>query len=372
MQVKFMREEIMRAINIVNRGVTKDTVVALGGIMIQANSDNTVAITSYSANICVKYIMNAEVSSAGSFVVDAKLFDNIAKKFNGEYINLDCDDKFVVNLKSGKSKIKIQGQSAEAYPKIENVKDTSSFSLSCSQLKNILKKTIPFAAVSAAKKPILVGVLFEIENGTLHNVASDGLRVAYTQTSVNADCENNSMVICLEALKEIAKVTPDIDTKIKIRSDGRNVVFEYENYIITARILSGQYLKYKSLMNNTPTVKATVDKHKFKETLERGLLIVNTDMLLDGKKKKKTPVVLSIGNEKIQLEAETQKGTVKDDCAAECYGELRIGFNCEYLIDMISVCDSETITLEMSNAVSAVYVHDTGNTTYLVLPVRLK
>ena len=34
MQVKFMREEIMRAINIVNRGVTKDTVVALGGIMI--------------------------------------------------------------------------------------------------------------------------------------------------------------------------------------------------------------------------------------------------------------------------------------------------------------------------------------------------
>ena len=365
MQVKFMREEIMRAINIVNRGVTKDTVVALGGIMIQANSDNTVAITSYSANICVKYIMNAEVSSAGSFVVDAKLFDNIAKKFNGEYINLDCDDKFVVNLKSGKSKIKIQGQSAEAYPKIENVKDTSSFSLSCSQLKNILKKTIPFAAVSAAKKPILVGVLFEIENGTLHNVASDGLRVAYTQTSVNADCENNSMVICLEALKEIAKVTPDIDTKIKIRSDGRNVVFEYENYIITARILSGQYLKYKSLMNNTPTVKATVDKHKFKETLERGLLIVNTDI-------QKTPVVLSIGNEKIQLEAETQKGTVKDDCAAECYGELRIGFNCEYLIDMISVCDSETITLEMSNAVSAVYVHDTGNTTYLVLPVRLK
>ena len=210
MQVKFMREEIMRAINIVNRGVTKDSAIALGGIMIQANSDNTVAITSYSANICVKYIMNAEVSSAGSFVVDAKLFDNIAKKFNGEYINLDCDDKFVVNLKSGKSKIKIQGQSAGAYPEIENVKDTSSFSLSCSQLKNILKKTIPFAAVSAAKKPILVGVLFEIENGTLHNVASDGLRVAYTQTSVNADCENNSMVICLEALKEIAKL--DMET----------------------------------------------------------------------------------------------------------------------------------------------------------------
>ena len=52
MQVKFMREEIMRAINIVNRGVTKDTVVALGGIMIQANSDNTVAITSYS---CLLY-----------------------------------------------------------------------------------------------------------------------------------------------------------------------------------------------------------------------------------------------------------------------------------------------------------------------------
>lgn len=131
-------------------------------------------------------------------------------------------------------------------------------------------------------------------------------------------------------------------------------------------------MKYKSLMKNAPTVKATVDKHEFKETLERGLLIVNTDMLLDGKKFQKTPVVLSIGNEKIQLEAETQKGTVKDDCAAECEGELRIGFNCEYLIDMISVCDSETITLEMSNAVSAVYVHDTGNTTYLVLPVRLK
>lgn len=75
---------------------------------------------------------------------------------------------------------------------------------------------------------------------------------------------------------------------------------------------------------------------------------------------------------KYNLRQETQKGTVKDDCAAECYGELMIGFNCEYLIDMISVCDSETITLEMSNAVSAVYVHDTGNTTYLVLPVRLK
>lgn len=195
-------------------------------------------------------------------------------------------------------------------------------------VKKHFKKNNSFCGGKCGKKPILVGVLFEIENGTLHNVASDGLRVAYTQTSVNADCENNSMVICLEALKEIAKVTPDIDTKIKIRFDSRNVVFEYENYIITARILSGQYLKYKSLMNNTPTVKATVDKHKFKETLERGLLIVNTDMLLEQAKKfQKTPVVLSIGNDKIQLEAETQKGTVKDDCAAECEGELRIGFN---------------------------------------------
>ena len=38
-------------------------------------------------------------------------------------------------------------------------------------------------------------------------------------------------MICLEALEKIAKVTPDIDTKIKTRSDGRNVVFEYENIL---------------------------------------------------------------------------------------------------------------------------------------------
>ena len=72
-------------------------------------------------------------------------------------------------------------------------------------------------------------------------------------------------------------------------------------------------MKYKSLMNNTPTNKATVDKHKFKELLERGLLIVNMDICcLTAKLRKHLSFCLSVMTKYNLVETH---GHVKDDCA---------------------------------------------------------
>ena len=171
MKFRTFKYNIIRAIKVINHAVNAETMKMLGGILIDANAPNMVELTAYSNDIKIKYYVRADVEQKGTVVCNPKYLMNISKGENMEVI-ISTDKDNVIEMKIGTYKQKWQGTVAENYPKISMPECNNELMLEQERFREILTKTVPFAAPTVGYRPQYNGVLFDIKNETLHNVST--------------------------------------------------------------------------------------------------------------------------------------------------------------------------------------------------------
>ena len=93
MKFSCYRDNILKAINSVVKGVaSKTTMPILEGILIQTN-DNDIKLTTYDLEIGIEYVMECEVQEQGSTVVNAIMFSEIIRKLPDTEISISINDK---------------------------------------------------------------------------------------------------------------------------------------------------------------------------------------------------------------------------------------------------------------------------------------
>lgn len=372
MKIRFYRNDLIDIVNIVSKAISsKSALPILSALKIRAATDGTVTFEATCIAMSIKHTAQAQVEQGGEIAVEARMFSEIIKRFSGNEIDFESDAEYVIQLKSGKSKFKIQGLSADEFPQTTEIENKYNFTISPLLLQSLIKRSVPFAAESEGKKPVLQGVLFDIKNNELYVVASDGLRLSYIPTHLHIDSEDKQFIIHAQVLKDMPKFEGDSD--ITVISDGRCMLFEYGNYSVKTCLLEGIYLSYEKLLKQNTKIKITVFKNDMLNSIERVALMANSDSLLDGKKFSRPPAIINISGGKVEISCETNKGTVKDVINAEIDGDdLKIGFNCSFLKDALQSYSSDKVTMEMSTPTSACIMKDADNSIYLVLPVRLR
>ncbi len=371
MKIRFLKDEMIESVGIVSKAISSKSILPiLSTIKITAAVSGYVTVEASCISMSIKHTIQAQVEQGGEIAVEARMFGEIIKRLPGDMIDFDSDADYVIRMKGGKSNFKIQGLSAAEFPATNEIENKYGFTISQNVLQSIIKKTIPFAAQGEGKKPILQGVLFDIRENELYAVASDGLRLTYIETHLHTDVEDKKIVIPAETLKNLPKFGKD---DIEVVSDGRNMLFRYENCEITASLLDGEYLDYKRILQQETKIKVSVNKSDFLHSIDRVALIANSDNMLDGKKFNKPPARMNIKDGKIEITCVTNKGDVTDMVDAEINGgELIIGFNCDYIRDALNAYTEDTVTMEMSTPTSACILVDADGSKYMVLPVRMK
>ena len=80
MKIVCYKENMIKAINSVVKGVaSKTTMPILEGILIQTN-DNEVKLTTYDLELGIEYVIECDVKEQGSTVVNATMFSEIIRK----------------------------------------------------------------------------------------------------------------------------------------------------------------------------------------------------------------------------------------------------------------------------------------------------
>lgn len=374
MKFSCSRDSLLDIVNIVQKAVSqKSTMSILECIKIDASGDGNVVLTGNNLDLCIEYNAKFNVREGGAIALQSKMFGEIVRRLPDGTVSIDINpENNVTKIKCGLSEFNIQGLNSMEYPAAPVLDEKYRFDVDQADLKKLIRKTISFISVTEGKKPILTGALFEIKNGYLNVVASDGHRLAVVKHELTEQVENSKFVIPGATLRELLKLLKDEGSVSVIVSD-RHVLFDFGYYQVYTRLLDGDFLKYEAIINVVNTINVICEKQYIMGCLERAMLLINDEM--SSHSENKSPVKFNIAYNKIEVSCITSKGQVNDTVDVELDGgELIIGFNCRFMLDALSACDEDKIKMEFSAPTSGCFIRsaeEDDSYVYMVLPVRL-
>ena len=364
------RDNILKAINSVVKGVaSKTTMPILEGILIQTN-DNDIKLTTYDLEIGIEYVMECDVEEQGSTVVNAIMFSEIIRKLPDTEISISINEQNLLEIECEGSLYKLATMNPEEFPELPKIEVENSIKIEQNNLKNMIRKTI-FAVSSEESRPIFTGCLFEIKDGKLNVVAVDGFRLALRSTVLENQTSDFSAVIPGKTLNEVNKILADSFEPVKIGVAKNQALFEMDNCKIVTRLLDGEFLNYKSVIPNNWETRVRVNKSNIQNCFERISLISASSI----EKEKKYPVKVFVEIGKIVISCTNQTGEAKEEIYVTTEGKsLEAGFNPKYFLDSLKAIEDDEVFIEFGTKISPCIVKSVENNdyTYMILPIRLK
>ncbi len=363
MRIEINQKLLAAHTNIVQKAISsRTTLQILDGILLKT-VDGKLKLTATDLEIGIESYVDCNIIEEGSIVVNSRIFGDIVKRLPDSTVNISVVDSNI-NIKCENSEFNIKGSLAFEYPELPLVINQNTFKVPKDLLKSAIRQTI-FATTQDETRPILTGVLLEIEEGLGSFVALDGYRLALRSIPIETK-ENIKIVIPGRVLGELSKILDDTDEEITITVAPNHIIFDLGDTKVSSRLLEGQFINYKDIIRKDHKTSVRVDKKVLQDSLERASLLA--------KEEKANLVRLSIRDDQITIKSNTEIGDVNEQVFCHKDGDdLNIAFNFRYIIEGIKVIDSEEIDLFFMGELNPCIINPTDeeNYTYLVLPVRI-
>ncbi len=358
---------LVQGLNIAGRTVAqKSSLSVLEGILCKAGMG--LSLTGYNMETAITYMVEAEVTEAGSCILPARLFGDIIRRLPEGPVTVSVDESFNVSIRSGYAAFTISAENAEDYPELPDVNSGRSILIPQNKLKELICGTI-FSVSENQGRPIHTGVKFEVADESISAIAVDGFRLArrtwHPETGIGREL---SFVVPAAGLKEVEKILSDCEEDAAFTLGPKHIMFQIGGATLVCRLLEGDFLDWRRVVPTGCPVKLVANVNDLSASIERVGLIVS--------EKYKSPVRCVFSDQVLQLRTNTTIGEAQDRCSLAGDGkELEIGFNVRYLADALRAIPSEEVVLELTNGLSPIVltpVDEKYDFAYMVLPVRIK
>lgn len=364
------QKELANAISIVMKAVKQNTTKeVLKKVYLEAFNKN-IRLIGTDLELGIETIIDAEIIEEGEILLDTKTTYDLIRSISSEKIEIKTNERNEMNIKNQNSEFNLLCYDPEEYPELPMLEEEYAYKISRGLFKNMLEQ-IQFAIdIENDEKPFLTGALVEIEDENINIVSLDGYKMANRKAKIQASSnEKTSFIIPRVTILELIKIiNTNLEKDIIIYYDNNDgkVLFDLDNTKIISRLLTGNFIDYKELLNIDTELITKVNTNNFKKAIERALVLVDSSNPL---------VKLKLENNKMLITSNSEKGNTREVIDIEQSDfELEIGFNGKYLIDILKVIEDEDIKLHFSSSVSPLVIRSIDEPhyyNYLLLPVRI-
>lgn len=358
------KNELLKSVNIVLKAVpSKTTMPILECILLDASASE-IRFTANDMELGIETKVKGIIEEKGIIALDAKIFSDIIRKLPDNDVYISTDANYNTTITCEKARFVIPGKDGEDFAYLPVIEKTEGIELSQFTLKEIIRQTIFSIAVNENSK-LMTGELFEIKNNILKVVSLDGHRISIRKIELNDDYADRKVVVPGKTLNEISKIlSGEVEDKVKIFFTENHIVFEFDDTVVVSRLIEGEYFRIDQMLSSDYETKIQTNKKEFLDCIDRATLFV--------KESDKKPIIINIENESMQLNINTQIGSMKEDIDIEKEGkDIMIGFNPKFLIDALKVIDDEKVMIYLVNPKAPCFIKDEKESyIYLILPVN--
>lgn len=360
------REKLCEAVMNLSRAVaTKATFPVLEGIHMTASSEG-LKMMAYNLEIGMTKTIDITCAEEGSIVFKAKLLGDILRSMTGDTVSFEVNDRLVCKIKSGSTMFDIMGMPANDFPEMPTIEDCERLVFPCETLKDMVRQTIFATAAADAQKPILTGLLFDVEEDNVKVIGVDGYRLAVRKQMLNLG-KKMSFVISAKTIGEAVKIIKEDEENIEFFVGRRHVVMSIDGYSIISRKIEGEFIDYKKIMPSSFSTTLKVNTKDITSAIERISLIINDQL--------KTPMRCKIEADEIVFSCATALGRATDSYKTDIQGEqFEIGINNRFLTDALKACETDEAIINFNGSFASVIILpvEGDDFVYMVMPMKLK
>ncbi len=321
------------------------TMPILLNFLLELNGETlTVTASDLETTISVRLTPSmVEANDLNRIAIPAKMFLEVINSLAAQQITIEVKNDFSVEITAGTGKYKLVGEDPASYPTAIELEEPSLTTIQSSILVKAIGKTI-FATGTGELRPQMTGVLCEQTPEGTTFVATDAHKlVKYTRTDCKCD-EARSFILPKTPLSLLNKLLSSHKEEIdvKMENNRENVRFDFENYTLVSRLIEGKYPNYNMAIPDNNPNKLIIDRGLLYDSVKRVALFAN---------QVNNQVVFRMQGSDLLISAEdTDMATLaKEKLNCNYNGdELEIGFNANFLMEMLNNIDTELLLMEMS------------------------
>lgn len=361
------RDALLKPLNAVTGIVERrHTLPILANVLIEKRG-NALSFLATDLEIQITTASQGEVAGEDfRLTTSAKKLQDILRALpDGATVTLDQQDA-KLTLKAGKSRFNLQTLPAEDFPLLSvGAEPLSKLTVPQKALKALLAK-VQYAMAVQDIRYYLNGMLFIAEGNQLKLVATDGHRLAFACMTLDAEVARAEAILPRKTIVELAKLLTDSDDTVSIELLPNQARFAFGQSVIVSKVVDGKFPDYNRVIPLDNDKIFVIHRQPLLQALQRAAILAN-------EKFRGVRLTLASGSLSIQCTNSEQEEAEEELEIAYQGAPLEIGFNINYLTDVLTNLQVEQLQLAFGDANrSALFtLPEQADFKYIVMPMRI-
>ncbi len=376
MKVTVLQENLARGLGIVAKAVSpRSTLPVLANVMI-ASDEGRLRLSATNLEMGITCWIPARIDEEGSTTVPARTFSDLVSTLPSDQVLLKLDPSTqTLNVRGGTSTNDIKCIDSQEFPPMPVPDFADAVQINVGDFREMIHQ-VAFAASSDEARPVLMGVLVQVDKDKLTMAAADGFRLSVRKAVLSTPASASvSAIVPAQALKELARVASDGEEPIyMVLPKGRGqVVFRVKDVEVVSQLIDGTFPDYQQIIPRSYKSRTLVSTASLLKACKQAEIFAR-----EGSNVARFNIKSAQGEmqpSEVEISA-TSEETGKNETIVEATvdgGGLLIAFNVKFLREALEVIRTPNVALETSAPNAPGVVKPVGDDQFLhvIMPMHL-
>ncbi|MDP1548057.1 MAG: DNA polymerase III subunit beta [Anaerolineales bacterium] len=376
MKVTVLQENLARGLSVVSRAVSpRSTLPVLSNILV-ATDEGRLRLSATNLELGITCWIPARIDENGSTTVPARTFSDLVSAMPNDQVQLTLDVKTQnLHVKGGASNNDIKCIDAQEFPPLPTPEMDGAVQLNVADFKEMIHQ-VAFAASTDEARPVLMGVLMNVEKDKVTMAAADGFRLSVRKAQLSQAVQQPlNVIIPARALNELARVSGDGEEPIYmvVPKNRGQVLFRVKDVEVVSQLIEGTFPDYhqiiprshksRTLISTAALLKACKQAEIF---AREGSNVARLDIKQANGEMQPSEVEISATSEETGKNETIVEATVDGS-------SVLIAFNVKFLREALEVIRTPNVALETSAANAPGVIRPVGDEDFLhvIMPMHL-
>lgn len=380
MKVLIPQNELLKTLMISSRSLLNKANLPILSNILLISTSNKMEVIATNLETATKAVIGCKVEGEGKITVPGRAFLEYVSQMPGLDVVIEkLGEEVVLSTKGYKARFAtLPSEEFPAIPKISGGKPLEI------EVKSFLEGAVrvAFSAAQDESRPVLTGVLCEINKKGMVMVATDGYRLSYHEVPIEGgeSLVGTKLVIPAKTIIEVSKIIGEAGIGEKggkvsmvVADNLSQVNFGIGSVEFTSRLIEGEFPGWQKIIPSTFASRAVVAKQDFMNVVKAASIFARDSGSI---------VRLKLGPSKngggtLGVSAATaQVGSSDAEIAVKLDGKGgEIAFNFRYLLEALSVMDGDDVVFEMNESLNPgriTSLEGKDKFFHIIMPVRLQ
>ncbi len=368
MRVSFNRSALAEVLGLVVSVVPSRTPKPILKCVRIAASGKEVRISATDLEVGLSHrISQVQVDREGEAVIEADRLLAIVRESAEDVLVFEAKDT-TCEIRGADSRFKIYGQDPKQYPSVRSLEaGEADLQISLEQLQLGIQQSL-FATAKESSRYAINGVLWEVKAKKLMFVATDGRRLARCRVDLEKapakDVAERRIIVPAKTMALLEKIGSQDKESVAVKLVENQVLIRYAGVVVSSNLVEGNFPKYEDIIPTDYDKKLSLSTVAVLSAVRRAALLTSEES---------KGIRLSVGKDALVFSGSSpEAGAAEVSMPIEYKGQpIDIGFNPQFLIDMLRVIRTPDVELELGQPDRPGVLKSGADFLYVLMPINL-